>query len=679
MARRNKAVSVVTNKKFFLVASFCLAQPVWAQSIITTGSVVRFSSGGRIVIAPGNQGASLVIPDNLLVADSGLTGTMTIQDGAVVSVANATGVSNTPGSSGTLNINNGGVLLTGTLGSASSVTTNVNFDGGILRANSNQASFISGFLANTIHINSGGAYFDTQGFTVSFNNSTGIINGSGTLTKQGSGTLNITGSNTWTGGTGVSAGTLGFTTYNQISGQTLTIGASSSANYGKLNVTGVATFNAGANLAVDVASVNTLAKDQTLSGVISAGTLNATTFNVTDNSALLNFTAVRNGNTVDLNVSSASTIFDAANNQGMRPAYAAARILDTWSSTGDTGTVISAFNRLPDQSGIARAVNQTLPQNGSAQATMGALSSINRIIAGRFANTGSGISSGEESINRQVWIKPFGSYASQDDANNVSGFKANTYGLAAGIETDIGSEGDTRVGLSYAYASTRVNGNTALTGTDSNTKIDSNLIAVYASKPLKENLALNLQMDLGWNDNRSARNINFGGINRTANGSYGALSFHTGASLSQAISIDPANTFFPSIRADYTRLKGRSYTETGADALNLSVDGKTTEAFVIGVDGRVVHAIDAHSQVDATVGAGYDTINNKGDLVASYAGTPGQSFVATGLDHGPWLFKAGLGYTYKFKQGTDISVRYDAEGRSGFMNQAASIKAAWQF
>ncbi|HTH95282.1 MAG TPA: autotransporter domain-containing protein [Rhodocyclaceae bacterium] len=554
-------------------------------------------------------------------------------------------------------------------GASGTITLN---GGGLQWASGNTTDISSRLTA----IGADGATFDTNGNNVALATALG---GTGSLTKTGAGALNISGQNNYSGNTTVSQGTLQFDTYTQSSAQTVGIGARSTTDYGKLNVTGTATFNAGANLAVDVASINTLANGQTLTGVISAGTLNATTFNVTDNSALLNFTAVLNGNTVNLDVTSGTTISGAASTQAMTPAYAAARVLDTWSNSGDTGTVISAFNRLPDQASVVRAVYQTLPQNSGAQATMSALSSINRIIAGRFTSIGSGISTGEGNANKQVWIKPFGSHASQNDENNVSGFSADTYGLAAGVETDMGSEAGTRVGLSYAYASTRVSGNTALSGTDSGTKIDSSVITVYASKLLREDLALNLQLDTGWNNNRTTRNINFGGLSRIANGSYGALSFHTGAGVSKAISIDQADTFIPSVRIDYTRLKGRSYTETGADALNLSVDGQTTEAFVAGMDGRIVHAINAQSQLEANVGAGYDLINDKGDLVATYAGTPGQSFTTTGLSHGPWLFKTGLGYTYKLKQGTDILVRYDAEGRSGFVNQGASVKAAWLF
>ncbi|QNB07542.1 autotransporter domain-containing protein [Herbaspirillum frisingense] len=675
MANHEESGLRIAGKALFFVASVFSPSLACSQSIIVSGSVAQVpdNNSSHNTIAPGNQGAFWSISDNLVIGDTA-AGTVTVQDAAFLNVGHIVGLA----ANGTLNLDKGGVVQTLALLSADA-SSSVNFNGGVFRVNSSQPTIMPYFGTATVHINSGGAYIDSQGFTIGIDNSAAILTGTGTLIKQGSGTLNITGSNTWSGSTTISAGVLGFTNYHQSSSQVLSIGAASNTNYGKLNVTGAATFNPGANLAVDVASANTLAKGQTLRSVITAGSLDATTFNVTDNSALLKFIAVRNGNSIDLDIMSASNILDATQAQSMRHAYAAARVLDSWADSGDPGTVISAFNRLPDQASLARAVNQTLPGNASGQATMNALRSINRIMTGRFANTGSGISTGEETGSRQVWMKPFGSYASQNDENNIAGFRSNTYGLAAGIENEVGRDGNTRLGLSYAYASTRVNENTSLSGTDRNTRIDSNVLTVYANKALQEKLVLNLLFDVGWNENRSSRTINFGGLDRTAAGHYGALSLHTGAGLTRTVSIDNANTFFPTVRADYTRLTTRSYTETGADALNLNVDRKTTEAFVIGADGVLRHALSAGSHLEVSTGVGYDIVNDRGDLVAAYAGTPGQSFVTTGPDHGPWLFKAGLSYSYKFTQAADISLRYDAEGRSGFLNQAASLKAVWRF
>jgi len=71
--------------------------------------------------------------------------------------------------------------------------------------------------------------------------------------------------------------------------------------------------------------------------------------------------------------------------------------------------------------------------------------------------------------------------------------------------------------------------------------------------------------------------------------------------------------------------------------------------------------------------------NDDGTLAAEHTGTPGQSFVAPGIDHGPWLAKAGLGYTYSPSDGMNVSMRYNAGWRQDYVSQSLSLKAAWSF
>lgn len=557
------------------------------------------------------------------------------------------------------------------------------WDGGILQAGGNEPEFFPNFVFGDIDIQGNGAFFDTNGYNVGVQ-TPGILIGTGGLTKLGAGTLTIAGNNSWNGDTTVSAGTLALDSYTQSGSQTLTIGVAGSANYGRLNVSGVATFN-NSNLAVDVIGSPVLANNLSLAGAVTAGTLNATGFTVTDNSALFDFNASINSNSVDLNViasgngSTGTTVYRSALNNRLYPALGAASVLDTQvqgAPTGDMADVVTALGHLPDERSVARAAAQTLPLNAGTQATLGALNTINSIFASRFAPGPSGMSAGDVALNKRTWIRPFGAKADQDDTDdNASGYSADTWGLAAGIEGDIG---ETQIGLAYAYANTQLDGNTHLSGAGASTEIDSHVIALYGSRPLND-MVLGFQVDAGWNDNDSDRTLDFGGLNRSASASYDSWSLHMGSNLSKAIALDEANTFIPAIRADYTRLRSESYTERGAGALSLDVDASTVEALTFGVDGRIVHALTPNAQLEAIIGVSYDAINDDDNLLATYTGAPGQSFVATGIDHGPWLARAGVGYTYSLEDGTDVSIRYEASGRDDYLSQSASVKAVWSF
>jgi autotransporter-associated beta strand protein len=83
----------------------------------------------------------------------------------------------------------------------------LNFNGGILRARTNNTGFITG-LTNAFVL-AGGAVIDSAGFNITISQPLLDGGGSGGLVKQGAGTLLLNGSNTYTGNTVVSNGVLG--------------------------------------------------------------------------------------------------------------------------------------------------------------------------------------------------------------------------------------------------------------------------------------------------------------------------------------------------------------------------------------------------------------------------------------------------------------------------------------
>jgi autotransporter-associated beta strand protein len=106
---------------------------------------------------------------------------------------------------------NGGTLSVVNIADSVNGTSAVNFNGGTLQARADNADFLR---ADAVTIGNSGGRIDTQAFNVTVGQNLVRLSGATTdaLTKIGSGRLTLTGTNTYGGGSSVSAGTLQFGT-----------------------------------------------------------------------------------------------------------------------------------------------------------------------------------------------------------------------------------------------------------------------------------------------------------------------------------------------------------------------------------------------------------------------------------------------------------------------------------
>lgn len=367
-------------------------------------------------------------------------------------------------------------------------------------------------------------------------------------------------------------------------------------------------------------------------------------------------------------VPSAGGVFDSANQLGNGPALNAARVIDA------TPELLALFAGLtPEQR--SNAATQTLPLvlGATTSAISNSLSTINNVIQARQSST-SGLSSGDPALGGEhFWIKSFGSWASQDGRNGVSGFDADSKGLALGFDTAVSES--TRLGLAFAYAKTDVDGDSRVA--PQSAEIDTYQLIGYGTHALTADTHLNVQIDVGQNRTEGRRQIHFTGD--TAKADYDGYNLHLGVGIEHNLRLNEQLVFVPSARVDYTWIKEDSYREKGAGLLNLEVEDRDSEALVFSLDGRFDYYLSDSTVLSANLGGGYDSINESASMTSVYAGAPGAAFRTEGLDLEPWLARAGLGLSHTLDNGTEVSLRYDAEARSGFTNQGAQVKARWAF
>lgn len=557
----------------------------------------------------------------------------------------------------TLNLENG-TIATGTIGGA----------GGIVNINTNLATAAQygvddGTLAE-VNIATGKVFTVLGGAHKTFD--TAIFDNQGTLRVIGnpasSAVMTVTGN------------------YDQSATGFFSFDAQTPTIHSALNITGVANFVANTGIHMNITgnefdfSNAAIVKD-----VITAGTLGATTFTVTDSSYLYNFNAVVGANSVDLQSLKDATksVQSAVTFKGNNPAQGASKALDQIianSPGGDMNNVINALGSLGSAEAIADAASQTLPvlTGGSGTAVLQTMGTTGQIIQARQSQV-SGLSSGDGIIgDNNVWVKPFGTWSDQGTDDGVTGYDADTYGVIGGVDGAVSD--DLRLGVALTYANTDVDSH------DSRNKMDVNSYhaSMYGSYALDPSTEVNFQIGGGYSQADSKRIINFGGLDRVAKGDIDGYAFQTGVGVGHSIALADGTSLTPAMRLDYNLMHNSSYTEKDAGALNLDVDSQTTDQLIPSLSARLDHEFGQGFTFKANAGVGYDVLNDRNSITASFVGG-GSSFVTNGIEPSPWVVHSGVGVSYDVADDLDVTLRYDREDRGEFDAQTASLRLQKKF
>lgn len=217
-----------------------------AAALNISGDVSIGASGAYTSTLTVNSTGSLSIGGTLRFATStnrSASGVLT-QSGGTVSAAAlnlSANLSDPTGRTHTSVYNlDGGTLTTGpiTVGAISgtptsgthSISATFNFNGGTLKPTASSANFWNANTVVTANVKDGGARIDTAGFNITISQPLVKFAGSttDTLTKDGLGTLTLGGTNTYSGNTTVSAGTLSLSQVNS-SNESSTVSIASGA------------------------------------------------------------------------------------------------------------------------------------------------------------------------------------------------------------------------------------------------------------------------------------------------------------------------------------------------------------------------------------------------------------------------------------------------------------------
>lgn len=453
--------------------------------------------------------------------------------------------------------------------------------------------------------------------------------------------------------------------------------------YSQLNTVD-ATFKDKSTLAVNVLSSSTnedLLIDTKLEDVVTASnslTIEGT-LNIEDNSDLLNFEYVEDGETIDLVAVEGKTIAESTiEGGGEGPTFEAANALDRIkgnSNFSGMNGLFTSLNKLGNSRQVASAVESLTPQISGAG--FGAATQIGNGISGivEQRQTGmfsTGANSGDELLgDKSVWFKPFGSWGQQDNKDGINGFDVSTYGFGIGADVTKDNE-QFGIALFYARADVDVN------NVDQSADIDAYSILGYGYVPIIDaKTKLLYQVGYSFQKTDSKRGLFTGD---TARADYTSKVVSLDLKVMRDYQINDNLLFQPVTGLTYRYFTTPSYNESGAGAANLTVDKFSTSELLLGLGTMIDYKIDNVSKVVGNVNVDYDLQDKQNSVTSSFEGASGVTFDTNTIDNGRWGYSVGVGYERDIDENNSFNVSFDYEGQgSDYRNSTVSAKYVYKF
>ncbi|GAB3447726.1 autotransporter outer membrane beta-barrel domain-containing protein [Insolitispirillum peregrinum] len=306
-----------------------------------------------------------------------------------------------------------------------------------------------------------------------------------------------------------------------------------------------------------------------------------------------------------------------------------------------------------------------------------ALSTIQvRTDAVRVASSGTGISSGETLKGLGVWGQGFGSTARQGERNDVSGYDADTYGLAFGADFKVIDP--VRVGLSFAYANTGVDSTGDRTG--SGQDIDSYIASLYGTYSGNGWYA-DGALTYGIHKYDATRHVAIAGAaSQTLKASYDGQQVGARVEAGVPLAVGQA-VVTPLASLAYNTLKQDSYGETGGSAA-LQVGSSSTDSIRSGLGAKVSARVATIGNWEISPNARavwhHEFNTSSQDQTSAYV-AGGSSFTTPGSNIATEHFNIGVGLDVASVRNTTVSAKYDADLADKYVSHSASLQLRTEF
>lgn len=346
-------------------------------------------------------------------------------------------------------------------------------------------------------------------------------------------------------------------------------------------------------------------------------------------------------------------------------ATAVGRVSSLLSRLDEQDPVFQAFANASTDAQLAR-LSETLSPDVS-RGVLHAATNSQTLVSGVINERSSRARNAGVPTDKGVWLQALSSDANQDERRGVSGYDADSHGIAVGADGQLNA--DLAVGLAYSYLDTDVKSDRG-----NKTQVTGHALTLYGNWT-HDNWFVDSSLMYGWNDNESRRYI----AGTRAKGDYDSNVFGVSALAGYSVHLMPDVVLEPQVGARYANVGMDSYREKGSSA-SLNVGSQRYEVGEMGVGARLAAAFDVGTgslEPEAKLMAWHDVIGDKTGTTSSFV-LGGDSFTSRGTTPVRDSYELGLGANYRMGAWS-VGGSYNYVTASGFDADGFTAKVRYAF